>query len=300
MTAVMRRHAMWRMTAGAALISTTSIFVRWSHVAPTVSALYRMLFGGLMLAVLLAVRGQWHRLSPADVKWLLLPAMAFAADLMVWHRSIWYIGPGLATLIGNFQVFIMAFVGVVVYRERLGWRFVFGLALALFGLWLLVGVEWAGLTSRFRIGVGLGLLTGVAYAVYLLSFRQARLHRPQLDPTQLLCVMSLLCAALLAVAVPVEGDSFAIPDAHTWSALLGLGLFGQVLGWVLIVRAMPLLPASLVGLLLLLQPGISFVLDVVIFARPTSRLDWLGLALALLGIFIGSLRGRSANGGQTA
>jgi drug/metabolite transporter (DMT)-like permease len=57
---------------------------------------------------------------------------------------------------------------------------------------------------------------------------------------------------------------------------------------------MPQLPASLVGLLLLLQPALSFVLDVILFARATSVLDWIGLALSLLGIFVGSVRRRPA------
>ncbi len=294
MIAAVPRRALWQMAAGAALISTTSIFVRWAHVGPTVSAFYRMLFGGLMLVVVLLVQRQWRRFVMRDLVWLLLPALAFAVDLMIWHRSIEYIGPGLATLTGNFQVFILAIVGVLFYRERLYPRFLFGLALALLGLWLLVGVDWSAFTPQFRIGVWLGLLTGVAYAVYLLSFRQAQLRRIRLDARQLLCLSSLLSATVLALAMAVEGDSYAIPDAQTWAALLGLGLFGQVLGWVLIVRAMPQLPASLVGLLLLLQPGISFVLDVILFARPTTRLDWIGLVLSLLGIFIGSVRTRPA------
>jgi drug/metabolite transporter (DMT)-like permease len=181
-------------------------------------------------------------------------------------------------------------VGVLVYGERLRARFVFGLALALVGLWLLVGVDWASFTPQFRIGVYFGLLTGVAYAVFLLSLRQVQLQRKHLDATQMLCLNSLLCAIVLAVAVGVEGSGFAIPDGQTWAALLGLGLFGQVIGWVLITRAMPQLPASLVGLLLLLQPALSFVLDVILFARPTSGLDWIGVAMSLLGIFIGSVR----------
>ena len=100
---------------------------------------------------------------------------------------------------------------------------------------------------------------------------------------------------MLGIAVLIENDSFAIPDAQSWSSLIGLGLFGQVLGWVLIARAMPQLPASLVGLLLLLQPALSFVLDVILFARPTSSMDWIGLVLSLLGIFIGSTRPRASS-----
>jgi drug/metabolite transporter (DMT)-like permease len=278
------------MILGAALISTTSIFVRWAHVEPTTSAFYRMAFGGLMLLGLQVARRQWRMPDRAAIGWLLLPALAFGADLMVWHRSIRAVGPGLATLLGNFQVFIMAGVGIVFYRERPGWRFAAGVALALAGLWLLVGAGWKALAPQYRLGVVLGVLTGVAYAIYMLSLRHAQLRRRDLTPERTLCLVSLLCALMLAIAVTVEGAGFAIPDGQSWLALLGLALFGQVLGWVLIARAMPQLPASLVGLLLLLQPVLSFVLDVLLFARPTTAADWVGLSLSLLGIFVASSR----------
>lgn len=293
-------RALWRMSAGAALISTTSIFVRWAHVSPTLSGFYRMLFGAAMLLVLLFLRRQSRDFVMRDYLWMLLPAFAFASDLFVWHRSIAYIGPGLATLAANFQVFILAIVGVVFFHERLTLRFVAGVALALFGLWLLVGTGWASFTPQFRIGVWLGLFTGVCYAVYLLSLRRAQAVRRALTPVRALFLNSLLSAVILGVVVLGEGSGFAIPDVQSWAALLGLGFFGQVLGWVLIASAMPQLPASLVGLLLLLQPALSFVLDVVLFSRPTSGLDWLGLALSLVGIFIGSVRGRPAPVGEPA
>ncbi len=59
---------------------------------------------------------------------------------------------------------------------------------------------------------------------------------------------------------------------------------------MLLTRAMPQLPASLIGLLLLLQPALSFIFDVILFARPTRTLDWVGVALSLVGIFVGSHR----------
>lgn len=294
------RGALLRMTAGAALIGTTSIFVRWAHVAPTLSAFYRMGFGAAMLLVLLFMRRESRAFAWRDYLWMLLPSLAFAADLTIWHRSIQYIGPGLATLAANFQVFILAIVGVIFFHERLTLRFVAGVVLALFGLWLLVGTGWSSFTPQFRLGIWFGLLTGVCYAVYLLSLRRAQAVRGGLTPVRALFLNSLLSALILGAEVFVEGSGYAIPDTQTWAALLGLGFFGQVLGWVLIASAMPQLPASLVGLLLLLQPALSFVLDVILFARPTSSLDWIGLGLSLLGIFIGSMRGKPAPVGEPA
>ena len=291
MTIPVPRRALLQMIAGAALISTTSIFVKLAHVAPTVSAFYRMAFGGGMLLLGLLALRQWRRLRGADVLWLIVPGVAFALDLMLWHRSILYVGPGLATLLGNFQVFLMALAGFVLYREKLDWMFLAGVALAFVGLYLLVGLDWSRVGAQYQLGVALGIVTGIAYAAYMLATRHAqRAGHVQLAPAQLLCVSSLLSALVLGLAVLVEGDSFALPDAQSWGALLGLALFGQVFGWVLLTRAMPQLPASLIGLLLLLQPALSFVLDVLLFARPTRLFDWLGVALSLAGIFIGSYR----------
>lgn len=285
------RRAVAEMVGGAALISLTSVFVRLSHVGPSVSAFYRMAIGGALLLVGLLAARRWMTLRAAQLAWLAVPAVAFAADLLMWHRSILHVGPGLATLLGNFQVFVMALAGWLLYRERLGLHFVAGVVLAVLGLYLLVGLDWATMTADYRIGVMLGIGSGLAYAVYLLCTRHAqRSGHLRLPTLQLLCASTLLSAVVLAGAVVVEGERFAIPDAQTAWALVGLAVVGQILGWVLLLRAIPQLPASLVGLLLLLQPALSFVLDVLLFARPTGARDWIGVGACLLGIFIGSYR----------
>ncbi len=285
------RRAVLEMVGGAALISLTSVFVRLSHVGPSVSAFYRMAIGGALLLVGLLAARRWLRLRAGQLVWLAIPAAAFAADLLMWHRSILHVGPGLATLLGNFQVFVMALAGWLLYRERLGPQFIAGVALALVGLYLLVGLDWAAMTADYRMGIALGIASGLAYAVYLLFTRHAqRSGHLRLPTMQLLCVSTLLSALVLGAAVVVEGESFAIPDAQTAWALVGLAVVGQILGWVLLLRAIPQLPASLVGLLLLLQPALSFVFDVLLFARPTGAGDWIGVGLSLLGIFIGSYR----------
>lgn len=285
-----QRGPLLAMIAGAALISTTSVLVKFSHVPPTVSAFWRMLFGGAILGIALAAMREWRAVRMRDVLWMVPPALAFATDLFFWHRSILDVGPGLATLLGNLQVFMMALAGVLLHREKLGWRFLLGLAMAFAGLWLLVGKGWSGFDAGYRRGVLYGALTAVCYAAYMLSFRHAQRERSTLGSSQLLAIASLLCALVLAALCVAGGEPFRIPDTQTLVALIALGLVGQCLGWVLISRAMPQLPTSLVGLLLLLQPILSFLMDVVLFHRATRVEEWIGLALSLGGIFVGSLR----------
>jgi len=290
-SAGIQRGPLLMMIAGGAFISTTSVLVKFAHVPPTVSAFWRMLLGGIMLSIALVALRQWREMRLRDALWMLPPALAFATDLFFWHRSILDVGPGLATLLGNLQVFMMALAGVLLHREKLSWQFLVGLALAFGGLWLLIGQDWSRATHDYQLGVLFGVLTAFCYAAYMLSFRHAQRERSQLASSQLLAITSLLSAGILALMTAAGGEAFAIPDTQSLLALVALGLVGQCLGWVFISRAMPQLPTSVVGLLLLLQPILSFLMDVGLFHRVTRPIEWAGLALSLCGIFVGSMRG---------
>jgi len=85
----------------------------------------------------------------------------------------------------------------------------------------------------------------------------------------------------------VEGHGFAIPDTQSLLALIALGVVCQVLGWMAITRGMPGLPASLVGLLLLLQPTLSMIWDAALFGLRLEVLQLAGAVLALAGIYLG-------------
>lgn len=82
-------------------------------------------------------------------------------------------------------------------------------------------------------------------------------------------------------------DSFAIPDTKSLLSLLGLGLFSQTIGWVLIANAMPKIRASFTGLILLLQPSLAFIWDVILFNRATSTINWIGVLITLTAIYMG-------------
>src|SRR5690606_40758782 len=87
------------MLAGAAIIGTNGIMVELAGVPPTISAFWRMSFGGTMLLAWGAVSGGWRALTPRTWAWIAVTGAAFSADLWLWHRSILLVGPGLATLL---------------------------------------------------------------------------------------------------------------------------------------------------------------------------------------------------------
>src|SRR5690554_4000227 len=210
-----RNRALLWMLTGATLIGSNGLMVRFAETAPTISAFYWMLFAGLMLAAVVVLRRGWRPMPRQVWWWGAAAAAAFAADLWLWHRSILLVGPGLATLLGNAQVFFMALAGVLLFGERIGPRFLAGLLLAFAGLWLMLGSNWAQLPPQYRWGVWLGLGTGVCYAAYNLglrrSQREAHADRAGAAPVaQVLGIAALVTAAFLGGAGLAEGSSFAI------------------------------------------------------------------------------------------
>lgn len=277
-----------RVALGAFIISFSGVYVKLVHVGPSVAGFYRVLFGGIILWCIVLIKGEriWR-----DGHTFALNAacgVLFALDLMCWHKSIRFVGPGLATILANFQVFILALFGIVRLGERLTVRVALSIALAILGLGMIIGFRWESLGRLYLVGLFLGLLTAGWYAAFLIVLRKIQSRPDTLSPMANLTVISLVSALFLALFAGLEGDSFHIPDIGSLSALICYGLFSQVAGWSLITKAIPRIRASLAGLLLLLQPALSFLWDIIIFHRDINAVSAAGVALTLCAIYMGT------------
>ncbi|OOZ37167.1 DMT family transporter [Solemya velesiana gill symbiont] len=281
------RKPMLQMAAGATLISFSPVFVTVADVPAEASAFYRMFFGSLVMMGWLLLRHQRFQLSRGLWWILVLAGVFFSIDLACWHKSILIVGPGLSTLLANFQVFIMPLAGLWLFAESLHVRFFFGAALAMLGLWFQVGMGWQGFSGEYQLGIVLGLIIAVAYSGYMISLRKVQGMEARRLPFENLTVASVICAMVLALLLLAQEQSFAIPNTKSLLALLAYGLFCQVVGWLLITSAIPRLKAMTVGLMLLLQPTLSWVWDMLFFGRVLSSLEAVGVALTLMGIYFG-------------
>ncbi|MBU1565346.1 MAG: DMT family transporter [Proteobacteria bacterium] len=291
---LLRYRAILQMLAGAFLISFSAIFVRLADVAPTCSGFYRVFFGFLFLLVIAIFKKDLTKPRPLQIILIAFCGLTFALDLFFWHESIIYIGPGLATLLGNFQVFLLAATAIFFFGEKARPRFLASLPIAILGLFLIVGLDWQRLSNTYKTGVYFGLLTALCYTVYLLSLKKIQIEGSR-SPVFSLMLVSLFCAFFLGLKMTLTGDSFHIPNLKSLLSLLCLGFFCQTIGWMLIAGALSKIQTSLIGLMLLLQPSLSFFWDVLFFSRPTSFVNWIGVFLTLAAIYMG-LTGKAPRG----
>jgi drug/metabolite transporter (DMT)-like permease len=275
-----------QMIGGAVMLSFSAVFVKWAHVGPTTAGFYRMFFGGVLLLCAILVRKERLFHGSHHLKTVFICSLLFALDLTLWHRSIHFIGPGLSTLMANFQVFFLALFGMIILKEKSNWKLLVSIPVAILGLYLIVAPNWNELGQEYRAGVVLALLTAISYASYILVLRNFQ-SKFTVSALPTIGLVSLITALVLALEALLINESFVIPDAQSWIALLGYGLFPQVLGWVLISNGLPKLEASRAGLILLLQPTFAFVWDILFFSRASTWLEMLGALVALFAIYLG-------------
>ncbi|MEE9141199.1 MAG: DMT family transporter [Gammaproteobacteria bacterium] len=294
------RSALLRLLGGAVCISFAPVFVQLVNVPPTTSAFYRTLIGGFALIGIAIVRKRSFAVGPKTFWALVLAGLLFALDLGIWHRSITLVGPGLSTLLANFQVFILALAGVLIFREKLRWELLLSIPVAIVGVSMIVGFEWQSLTPEYRTGVILGLLTAFFYASYVLSLRRARTIQPRRTGAIVdVALASVFSTLFLYLGAQLTGESLAIPGGRDLSLLIGYAMVTQVAGWVLISSSLPMLPASRVGLVLLLQPTLAYLWDVLFFDQPMTPMKLTGAVLALGAIWLGSRSPSSDHQTQT-
>ena len=279
------------LVAGASILGFSPVFVKVAAVGPAIAGFYRMLIGGTILLVLAVIKREVLWTGWPAFRLACLGGLFFALDLTLWHRSIEYVGPGLATILGNLQVFFLALFGVLFIGEKITWRFVLALPLAMLGIVMIVWGEWDALGTDYKTGVFLGLFTAILYASFVLTLRKSQALQHPLSPMANITVISGVVMVLMGVEGIWQGQSFAIGSLSVGWALLGYGILGQVLGWVWVARGLKSTPASVAGLILLLQPTLAFIWDIVFFDRPTDILDFMGAMLALGAIYLG-MRGR--------
>lgn len=282
-------HPLLWLLIGSICISFSPIFIKLANVSPDSAGFYRMLFAGVSLFLLLKIKKACILAHGKGLFLLILAGISLSFDFMCWHRSIHFVGPGFATLLGNLQVFFTAIFSCVLFKEKIQHNLVIAILVALTGLLFITGVNINALSETDRLGILFGLGTALFYSGYILLIKKAMTYQ-EVSGITAMFIVSVTCTGFFGLVTPATGASFIIPDLTSLLALLGAGVVCTTIGWSFISSAIKRTSATIASLFLLLQPALAFVWDVLLFSRPTEHSEIVGVLLVLSAIYIGSYR----------
>ena len=273
--------------SGAFLISFSPVFVNLVSIEPTVSGFYRMLFGSIALFIIYLIKNNENPLRKNISKFIVLGAIFFSLDLWFWHRSIIYVGPGLSSLLANFQILILPFLALIFFNQKTQRIQIFSIFLGLLGLFLITGQSWDIAGNNYKLGVLFGLLTAISYAGYIISIKRID-HNAAVnsDPIFNLLFISLISAGLLFLFSIIEQVPLEIKSSSELIWMICYGLFSHVIGWFFILNGLQKISAVTAGIILLTQPILSYVWDFIIFKKVILPIEYFGIVSVLLAMII--------------
>ncbi len=281
------RWAVIALLVGALAIGFSGIWIRLSELGPTATSFHRMAIAAPFLWLWWAYDDRRFpaRRRPAgkaDYIWLIAAGIFFAADMMAWAWAVMFTTVANATLFANFAPLVVTLGAWVLFGDRVSKLFVAGLAVALVGAAVLLGVSFdAGGTPV--AGDALGLLAAVFYGGYLLTV--SRLRTRFSTAIIMAFTASAGALALLPVAL-VMGESIVAVTAAGWLVLLGFALSGQVAGHGLIAWSLAHLPASFGSVGLLMQPVSAAVFAWIVLGEALGPWQLAGGGVVLAGIAV--------------
>jgi len=278
---------------GAFVIAFSGILVKLAEVSPATAAFFRCAYALPLLGLLAWIeRRRYGPRSHRDRMLAFGAGVFFAADLVCWHYSIESVGAGLATVIANSQVVLVALLAWAVLGERPENRVLASIPVVFAGVVLISGVIGAGAYGDDpALGALYGILTAIAYALFLLILRQG--NSDDRRPAGPLFDATLTGAIFSGIAGIMIGDIDWVPDLEAQFWLVLLALSSQVLGWLLISVSLPRLPAVLTSILLMLQPVCSVFLAALLLSEAPSSVQLAGVGVVLAGVAYATLRPRT-------
>lgn len=277
------RLALGALLLGSALLAFGPLLVRLADTGPVASAFWRMsLAWPLLVAIAITGRRREPVAARLPLPWkaALFAGLWFAADLASWHLGIVRTTAANATLFGNMAAFLLAGWAVLLRGETLRPALVRAFVLAALGAALLLGHS-ADLSRQHLIGDLLCLVSACCYAAYFIVV--IRLRERQSTFTVLAMTTGFTMLVLLPFALLGATGPFWPTD---WRPLATLAITSQLAGQGLLTLASGRLPATLVGLGLLVQPLVAGASGWLAFGEVPGVAELAGAGLILTALVL--------------
>jgi drug/metabolite transporter (DMT)-like permease len=277
------------MTVGLLAISTSPILIRVAAMPALALAFWRCLAGAAVLAPF-APRRQVGWLDRAELARLAASGVFLAAHFALWNASLGLTTVAAATTLVSCAPLFVG-LGSVFLGESPSGRAWAGIVLATAGAVVIGAGDAAGFGGGPDAlwGDVLAFAGAVAMAAYLLLGRVARRRLPV--STYAASVYGVAAVVLLPACL-LTGASLGGYEATAWLALAGVVVGPQLLGHTVFNSLLASVSASLVAVVMLLEPVIATVLAWWLFGELPGPSLWAGAPMVLAGVWLATTGSR--------
>jgi DME family drug/metabolite transporter len=235
-------------------------------------------------------------------RWVLIGAIGVFVYPLAFYAAMDLAGVAVGNVValGSGPVFA-ALLEWVIERRRLSMRWALSTGLAVAGIALLAAgreVDAAGDRGAIVAGVLLGLLAGLAYALYTYASSRAIQGGPDdvAHPSRGVMGSMFGAGAVLLVPVLLITGAPLLQSATTVGIAGYLAIGPMFIAYLLFGIGLRSIRSSTVTTITLLEPVVATVLAVAVVGERLAPVGWIGLAMVLagLGVLVSARRGPKA------
>ncbi len=274
--------------------AVSTVLVNRAGATPLVIGAVRMLVAAVLLGATASLGGT-RDASRGDRARCVLAGVCNAGFQAAYFTSVTLAGIAITALVAICSApILITMLAVLLLGERPSLRLALSLALGVGGTALLVlgPRSTDGALPGFATGVGLALLAGLAYALYVVIAKAAVARMAPLP-----VAAWTFAAAAVVMAPALRQDDALHQIVLGWPWLLYLGAVTTAGAYAAYTVGLRHVPAAAAGVAALLEPLTATLLGVIVFGERLGVAGWLGalLLLGALGLVVLPERARSAS-----
>jgi DME family drug/metabolite transporter len=254
---------------------------------------FRILLTTLFFGSMLLVKPQIRSIRKGDVKFFILNGLFGVSLSIIAYLSSIALGTpvAVAVTLSYLQPMFTVILGRFVLGEAVTSIRVAAVAVSVFGASIVSGI-WQAFGSIGSInpaGVVLASLNGFFYAVYIMVGRLSGSNKKYDFATTmfysfffaLIWVIPLWFVAGSLMAQPIVSGLVLDIPSQGWVLLLMIGVIGTIIPYGLLSLGLKHIPASIAGIVLLVEPISVMIMGVIILGQSLTPWGILGSALVL-------------------
>lgn len=252
-------------------------------------AFYFLLFGSVALGTVLMLQGrakQFIHFRKIDyLRFLLLGLLANYLYHLCFNNSLRFISVSEAITLNYLYPIMIVVLASLILKENITKIMALGCLLGFGGLIVAVtGGKITPLGYSINIGLGLVVLAAFCYALFsvlLLAFKYEVIT---------VMFMSIITGLIFVAGHILLFSSLVLPEPKEWIGLAYIGILPLAIGSILWLKAMKIIGASRVAILMYFTPVIGILIAHLAFAENPGLYLFLGMGMIIGGNILSNLK----------
>ena len=243
---------------------------------------YRMFFASMLVALLMKLRRISFQIKLKELGWFAFLGFFYYGSAALLFQAYGGMSSGMATTLHFLYPVGVTLIMALVFKQKPSPFTLVAIVLALSGVALL-SLRGGATESTSLVSILLVLLSGLCYAIYLVTVNNVPLLRAQ--DNQKLTLYVLLSAGVFFFVNAILGQGLQpIGDVKSGGLLLLMALLPTLVSNLALVRAIKSIGSTLTSVLGAMEPLTAIIIGILVFEEKVTGVMALGTLLILAAV----------------